>query len=139
MADPLKSCECHSRELAGPRRSSAVRECRGSGCWFKVALCDDAASFNFSLTAVRLVFSSADGARSRISPASDAAVSVTPGKRTVHSLQTFATNERFGHFTAKPDRDTKRGVLRGRRLALTHAMGALLQAVGWRSAWVKNA
>jgi hypothetical protein len=103
MADPRKSCECHSRELVGPRRSSAVRECRGSGCWFKVALCDDAASFNCSLTAARLVFSSADGARSRISPASDAAVSVTPGKRTVHSLQTFATNERFGHVTAKPD------------------------------------
>jgi hypothetical protein len=75
MADPRKSCECHSRELVGPRRSSAVR----------------------------LVFSSADGARSRISPASDAAVGVTPGKRTVHSLQTFATNERYGHFTAKPD------------------------------------
>ena len=75
MADPRKSCECHSRELVGPRRSSAVR----------------------------LVFSSADGARSRISPASDAAVSVTPGKRTAHSLQTFATNERYGHFTAKPD------------------------------------
>jgi hypothetical protein len=95
MADPRKGCECRSRELIGPRRTSAVRECRGSGCWFKVALCDDAASFNCSLTAARLVLSSADGARFRISPVSDAAVS-------------------------------------------THAMGALLQAVGWRSARVKN-